>query len=91
MRIIDARLWMIVAGAALMAGAAFAQAPSPTAPAVKPLRPGETLSKKLNETNGIIRPKEVDPGIQKPAPRTHDSNVVRPPRVSPGAPVPQPK
>jgi hypothetical protein len=85
------RLCLVVAGAVLIAGAAFAQSPSPASPAVKPLRPGETLSKKLNETNGVIHPKEVDPGIQKPAPKVGDPNVVPPPGTSHGAPAPQPK
>jgi hypothetical protein len=33
----------------------------------------------------------VDPGIQKPAPKTGDPNVVPPPGTSGGAPAPQPK
>ena len=86
---------MIVAAATLVAGAAFAQAPSPapneTIPAAKPLAPGESLSKKLNQSNGVIHPKEVDPGIQKPPPKTGDPNVVPPPGTSGGAPAPQPK
>ena len=90
MRIIDSRLCMIVAAATLVAGAAFAQAPSPapneTIPAAKPLAPGENLSKKLNQSNGVIHPKEVDPGIQKPPPKTGDPNVVPPPGTSGGAP-----
>ena len=103
MRIINPRLCLIVAGVSLAAGATFAQttspAPSPaadqaprvTAPDAKPLAPGENLSKKLSETNGVIHPKEVDPGIQKPAPKTGDTNVVPPPGTSGGAPAPQPK
>ena len=90
MRIIDSRLCMMVAAATLVAGAAFAQAPSPapneTIPGAKPLAPGENLSKKLNQSNGVIHPKEVDPGIQKPAPKTGDPNVVPPPGASGGAP-----
>ena len=93
MRIIDSRLCMIVAGAALVAGAAFAQATSPatknTIPDANP--PAQNLSKELNQSNGIIHPKEVDPGIQKPAPKTGDPNVVPPPGTSGGAPAPQPK
>jgi hypothetical protein len=93
MRIIDSRLCMIVAGATLVAGAAFAQAQSPatknTVPDANP--PAQNLSKELNQSNGIIHPKEVDPGIQKPAPKTGDPNVVPPPGTSGGAPAPQPK
>ena len=95
MRIIDPKLWLLAAGVALVGHAAFAQAPSPTAneraPRAKPTAPGENLSKKLRETNGIIHPEEVDPGIQKPAPKTGDPNVLPPPGTSGGAPAPQPK
>jgi hypothetical protein len=93
MRIINSRLCMMVAGAALVAGAAFAQTTSPapngSTPDAKP--PAENLSKELNQSNGVIHPKEVDPGIQKPAPKTGDPNIVPPPGTSGGAPAPQPK
>ncbi len=105
MRIIDSRLCMFVAGVTVVAGAALAQAPSPapapsaslnsapreTTPGAKPTAPGQSLSKELNQSNGVIHPKEVDPGIQKPAPKTGDPNVVPPPGTSDGAPAPQPK
>jgi hypothetical protein len=93
MRIIDIRLCLIAAGAVLMAGSAFAQATSPptknTVPDANP--PAQNLSKELNQSNGVIRPKEVDPAIQKPAPKTGDPNVVPPPGTSGGASAPQPK
>ena len=93
MRIIDTRLYLIVAGVALVAGPAFAQATSPatknTVPDANP--PAQSLSKELSQSNGVIRPKEVDPGIQKPAPHTGDPNVVPPPGTSGGAAAPQPK
>jgi hypothetical protein len=93
MQIIDTRLCMIVAGAALMAGSAFAQTTSPaqknTIPDANP--PAQNLSKELSQSNGVIHPKEVDPGIQKPAPKTGDASVVPPPGTSGGAPAPQPK
>jgi hypothetical protein len=105
MRIIDSRLCMIVAGVTLFAGSAFAQAPSPapapsapldsapreTTPRAEPAAPGQNLSKELSRSNGIIHPKEVDPGIEKPAPNARDPNVVPPPGTSGGAPAPQPK
>jgi hypothetical protein len=95
MWIIDSRLCMIVAGVTLVAGAAFAQAASPapnaSTPDANPTAPAQDLSKKLNQSNGVIHPKEVDPGIQKPAPQTGDPNVVPPPGTSGGAPAPQPK
>ena len=95
MRIIISRLCLIVAGVTLVAGAAFAQATSPAPNEVTPgansTAPAQDLSKELNQSNGIIHPKEVDPGIQKPVPKTGDPNVVPPPGTSGGAPAPQPK
>ena len=86
---------MIVAGVTLIAGSAFAQATSPapneTTPSANPAAPGQSLSKELNKSNGVIHPKEVDPGIQKPAPHTGDPNIVPPPGTSGGAIAPQPK
>jgi hypothetical protein len=81
------RLCLLVAGATLSVGSAFAQATAPETPTAQ----GENLSKKLNQSNGVIRPKEVDPEIQKPAPKMGDSNVVPPPGTSGGAPAPQPR
>jgi hypothetical protein len=93
MRIINSQLCMLVAGVMLGASAAFSQATSPapksTVPDANP--PAENLSKELNQSNGVIHPKEVDPGIQKPAPKTGDPNVVPPPGSSGGSPAPQPK
>src|SRR5579863_3508953 len=73
--------------------AAFAQAtntkPTPTAPLDS--APGENVSKKLNQSNGVVHPRDVDPGIEKPAPKTGDPNVAPPLGTSGGAPTPQPK
>jgi hypothetical protein len=51
----------------------------------------QNLSKKLNQSNGVIHPKEVDPAIEKSVPKTGDPNVVPPPGTSGGAGAPQPK
>jgi hypothetical protein len=95
MRFIDSRLCLIVAGVTLVASAAFAQATSPApkdlTPDAKPAAPAQSLSKELNQSNGVIHPKEVDPAIEKPAPNARDPNVVPPPGTSGGAPAPQPK
>jgi hypothetical protein len=93
MMAISLRLCLLVAGATLVAGSAFAQAAKPetTLGDAKPTAPAQNLSKKLNQSDGIIHPKEVDPAIEKPAPKTGDSNVVPPPGTSGGAPAPQPK
>src|ERR1700748_10074 len=80
MRIIDTRLGMLVAGVTLFAGTAFCETTSPapkdTVPDANP--PAQSLSKELSQSNGVIHPKEVDPDIQKPAPKTGDPNVVPP-------------
>ncbi len=94
MRNINSRLCLFVAGATLVAGAAFAQATSPApkdAPGAKSGAPAQSLSKELSQSNGVIHPKEVDPAIEKPAPNARDPNVVPPPGASGGAPAPQPK
>ena len=86
---------MIVAGVTLGAGAAIAQATSPApneiTPGANPTAPAQNLSKELNQSNGVIHPKEVDPAIEKPTPNARDPNVVPPPGTSGGAPAPQPK
>ena len=83
----------LLAGVTLGVGSAFAQATSPapkeTVPDANP--PAQNLSKELNQSNGVIHPKEVDPAIEKPAPNARDPNVVPPPGASGGAPAPQPK
>ena len=84
---ISLRLRLLVAGFALVAGPAFAQAATPETPSAQ----GQNLSKKLDQSNGVIQPKEVDPAIEKPVPKTGDSNVVPPPETSGGALAPQPK
>jgi hypothetical protein len=97
MRIIGTRLCLLVAGATLVAGAAFAQAapldsaPRETTPGATPTAPAQNLSKELNQSNGVIHPKEVDPAIDKAAPNVRDPNVVPPPGTAGGSPAPQPK
>jgi hypothetical protein len=105
MMVIGSRFCLLVAGVTLVAGSAFAQAtnptPTPTAPldsvpgettpGARPTAPAQNLSEKLNESNGVIHPKEVDPAIEKPAPNAGDPNVVPPPGTSGGALAPRPK
>jgi hypothetical protein len=91
---IGSRLCLLVAGVTLVAGSVFAQAPGkpePTPAAPLNSAPGENLSEKLNRSNGVIHPKEVDPTIAKPVPKTGDPNVVPPPGTSGAAPAPQAK
>jgi len=99
MQFIGTRLCLLVAGAILVAGPAFAQAAKPTAsvdsapiettPGAKPT--SQNLSKELSQSNGVIHPKETDPAIEKAVPKVGDPNVVPPPGTSGGAPAPQPK
>ena len=84
---VSLRLCLLVAGATLSVGSAFAQAANPETPTAQ----GQNLSKKLDQSNGVIHPKEVDPAIEKPVPKTGDSNVVPPPGTSGGDLAPQPK
>jgi hypothetical protein len=94
MRTISSRLSLIIASAAVAAGPAFADTFGPasppgaaageTAPA-EPAAPGKSLSEKLNQSGGVIHPKEVDPAIEKPAPNAKDPNVIPPPGTSSGA------
>ncbi len=74
--------------AVLAAVPAFAQTPSPS-PSVESTpsaKPAPNLSDKLKTSNGVIQPKDVDPTIEKPAPKTGDANVVPP---SSGSPQPK--
>jgi hypothetical protein len=95
MRIINSRFCLIVAGVTLVGGAALAQATSPApkeaTPGANSSAPTQSLSKELNQSNGVIHPKEVDPAIEKPTPNARDPNVVPPPGTSGGAAAPQPK
>jgi hypothetical protein len=105
MRAIGSRLRLLVAGVTFGVGPAFAQAPNPAAsptaaldsvagestPGAEPTAPGQNLSEKLNQSSGVIHPKEVDPAIEKPTPKVRDPNVVPPPGTSGGAPAAEPK
>jgi hypothetical protein len=51
---ISLRLCLLIAGAIFSAGSAFAQAATPETPTA----PGQNLSKKLDQSNGVIHPKE---------------------------------
>jgi hypothetical protein len=74
------RLCLLVAGVTLVVGSAFAQAPAAPLDSVQgettPDAPPQNLSEKLKRSNDVIHPKEVDPAIEKPAPKAGDPNVV---------------
>jgi hypothetical protein len=94
MTIIGSRLCLFVAGVTFVAGSALAQAPSLPSSTTAPLdssAPAQSLTEKLNQSNGVIHPKEVDRAIEKPVPKVGDPNEVPPPGTSGGASAPQPK
>lgn len=63
---------------------------TPATPAVPQPRPGETLSDRLNRTDGVITPRSnIDPDIRVPAPVPNPNTTpVIPPPGSPGNPSP---
>ncbi len=89
----------LAVGAWLAVGPALAQAPAPPidrgpekiAPGADPTGPAKNLSEKLNQSNGVIKPREVDPAIEKPAPKAVDPNVIPPPGTQGGSQAPQAK
>ncbi len=87
---------LLAAAPALAAGPPAPKPPATTipekiAPGAKPEGPAKNLSEKLDQSNGVIEPKDVDPGMNKAAPATGDPNVVRPPGTSGGETAPQAK
>ena len=98
---LPARVMVVVTLTACGVFAAAAQTAQPTPPmdsVPEKTAPGpvstdqpKTLSDKLDQTNGVIKPNEVDPAIEKPAPHTNTGDVIAPPGTPDGAPAPQPK
>ena len=62
-----------------------AASPSPASPNSKFAKQPGSLSDKLDASNGVIRPKEVDPAIENKPPSTGTGAVIEPPG-SPGGP-----
>jgi hypothetical protein len=54
-------------------------------------RSNQTLGQKLGQTNGVICPPEVDPGMQAPTPEAGKTPVIPPPGSPGGNPSVQPK
>ncbi len=65
--------------------------PEKVAPDAKPTEPATNLSQKLDQSDGVIKPKDVDPGIEKPVPNTHTDDTIKPPGTPGGAPAPEAK
>jgi hypothetical protein len=53
--------------------------PEKIAPGAEPSAPTKNLSKELNQSGGVIHPKDVDPAMNKGAPNTSDQGVIKPP------------
>jgi hypothetical protein len=53
--------------------------------------PNQSLSEKLDQTNGVICPPNVDPGIKAPTPDAGKMPVIPPPGSPGGDPNVQPK
>jgi hypothetical protein len=90
-----------LAFAASLVSPALAQTAEPTPPLdsvpekakpdPKPTETPKSLSDKLDQSNGVIKPKEVDPAMDKPAPATGANDVIKPPGTPGGPPAPQAK
>jgi hypothetical protein len=66
------------------------KADMPVAPQENGMTTGRSLSDRLDESGGVIKPpKGVDPEMVKPAPETNTTPVIPPPGM--GAPGPEPK
>jgi hypothetical protein len=65
--------------------------PSPASPNSTFAKQPGTLSDKLDASNGVIRPKEVDPSIEKKPPPTGTAGVIPPPGSAGGPQGVQPK
>jgi hypothetical protein len=54
-------------------------------------RNGQTLSQKLDQTNGVICPPDIDPAMKAPTPDGGKTPVIPPPGSPGGNPQVQPK
>ena len=54
-------------------------------------RANQTLSQKLDQTNGVICPPDVDPAMKAPTPKAGNTPVIPPPGSPGGNPNVQPK
>ena len=54
-------------------------------------RSNQTLSERLDQTNGVICPPDIDPGMKAPTPDTGKTPVIPPPGSPGGNPKVQPK
>jgi hypothetical protein len=69
---------------------ALAQAPN-TKNCTKQEQSNQPLGQKLNQSNGVICPPDVDPAMKAPTPKTGDPSVIPPPDSPGGDQSVQPK
>jgi len=82
----------LVAAMLTVGSAALAQGqPSDTTGCTPQERSSQNLSQKLDQTNGVICPPDVDPSIKAPTPKTSDAPVIPPPGSPGGDPTVRPK
>jgi hypothetical protein len=78
---IAAKSCLAAVAATLMVGSSAvvrAQAADPI-PCTPQEKSNQTLGEKLNQTNGVICPPEVDPAMRAPTPKGSDPAVIPPP------------
>ncbi len=94
MRAVAVTAFAIVATGSVYAASTSDSAPSvdsvpeKTAPGTKP---NENLSQKLDQSNGVIQPQNVDPKMDKPVTTTGSGDVIKPLGTTGGPPGPTPK
>jgi hypothetical protein len=87
------RVTTVAASAALalaIASPAAAQTTDPKACSEQE-RSNQTLGEKLGQSNGVICPPEVDPGMKAPTPEAGKTPIIPPPGSPGGDPSVQPK
>ena len=86
--------WIVLAIVLALTSTAFAQAqtvdPKACSEAARNSA-GQSLSDKLNQSNGVTCPPNVDPGIKAPTPQAGKMPVIPPPGSPGGDPSVQPK
>jgi hypothetical protein len=85
-------MWLFATALVAFATAAPASAQTANSKAcTEQERNNQTLGEKLGETNGVICPPEVDPGMKAPTPEGGKTPIIPPPGSPGGNPNIQPK
>jgi hypothetical protein len=80
-----------LAGTLLLGSTAFVAEAADATPCTQQEQSNQTLSEKLNQTNGVICPAEVDPTMTAPTPKGADPSTIPPPGNPGGSQNIQPK